>query len=111
MRRVYNYLKNSFDVYFPGQHKGICEKPYIVIRESSQIAQIGTNQVGQRLVDIIIFSPKNSYIIAEEYREEVKKELIKFKLLRKTGSETPWIIDNDKEALTTSLLFTILKEL
>lgn len=111
MKRIYNALNKNLKTYFPGQHKGLCEDPYIVLRESTQIPQIGTNQVGQRLIDVIIYAPKNSYVKAEDYRDEVKHEIKKIEVLRKTGNETPWVLDNDKEALTTSVLYTIMKRL
>lgn len=111
MKKIYNSFKTNIETYFPGQHKGICERPYIVLRESTQIPQVGTHLVGQRLVDIIIYAPKSSYISAEEFRDIVREKINEIEVLRNTGTETSWILDNDKEALTTSILCTIMKRL
>lgn len=110
--RIYTKLKNDgVDVYFPGQHKGICQSPYTVIRKDAQLTYAGTNKLGQRIVDIMIYCPIKSYKAAEDYVKDIRKYMEGFNFLRKTGFETPWMVEDDIEAYSTSLQYTIIKEL
>lgn len=112
MFRIYTKLKaNGVDVYFPGQHKGICASPYTVIRKDAQLTFAGSNKLGQRIVDIMIYCPVRSYKAAEDYVNEIRKLMEGFEFLRKTGFETPWMVEDDIEAYSTSLQYTIIKEL
>ncbi|MGO3751211.1 MAG: hypothetical protein ACTJGH_00420 [Peptoniphilaceae bacterium] len=112
MKRIYNYLKSKkIDVYFPGQHTGLCKKPYIVIHKTAQIAELGTNKVGIQGVDILLYAPKNSYVKAEEFEDKIRKLLKDVLFLKKTGFETAWIFENDIEALSKSIEYVIQKEL
>lgn len=112
MIRIYDFFKNkNIKVYFPAQHKGLCEFKYVVVRKSSQIASLGTNVTGQQIVDIILYSPRSSYLQAMNFAKEVKQVLKEIDFLRKTGFETPWIVDDEKEAITMSIEYVIQKDL
>ena len=79
MLRIYTKLKNEgADVYFPGQHKGICQSPYVVIRKDAQLALAGTNKLGQRLVYIMVYCPVGSYKSAEDYVERIREYMSGF---------------------------------
>lgn len=102
---------SGLNPYFPGQHTGICEKPYTVILEGTQIPQYGTNQVGQRVIDILVYHPVGSYIGMDEWTKKVRTAMMDFGRLRQTGTETPVIPEDDINAYSTSIKYTILKEL
>ncbi len=111
MKRIYDFLKSKkINVYFPGQHKGLCTEPYVVIHKRNQMAT-NSNRLGVQGTDIILYVPHFSYIRAEDYEEKVRVIMRKLEFLRKTGFETPWILDNDKKAFTKSMEYLIQKEL
>lgn len=103
--------EKDLNPYPPGKHEGICKEPYCVVKEGSQIPSLQSNRLGQRVVDIIIFVPLNSYVALEPYAKKIKEALKELPNLRKTGSETPVITDDGKEAYTTSIEYVIQKKL
>lgn len=109
---IYTKLRDkNLNPYPPGMHKGLCEEPYVVIKEGTQIPNINTNRLGQRVIDIIIFVPLNSYIAIDPYVKKIRAALKELPYLRKTGGETPIITDDDKKAYTTSIEYVIIKKL
>ncbi len=112
VQQIYTHLKNKgLSPYFPGLHKGECISPFVIIREGAQIPSINTNRTGQRVMDFIIFVPVNSYIVVKPYVEDVRTALKELKYLRKTGTETPIITDDEKKAYTTSIEYIVQKKL
>lgn len=103
--------EKGLNPYPPGQHKGECTERYCVVKENSQVPYFYSNKVGYRLVDIILFVPINSYIQVESYINEVREAMKELDFLRKTGNETPIIIDDTKKAYTTSIEYQIIKKL
>ena len=110
--RIFNHLRDKgLNPYFPGQHKGECEEPYVVIRQGSQTPTIGTNRTGLSIIDILIYTPASSYTYMESYSKEVKAALKELNYLRKTGFETPVILEDDKKAYMISIEYVLLKKL
>lgn len=109
---IYTHLKSkNLNPYFPGQHKGECEEPFVIVMEGTQMPSIQSNRIGQQVIDFIIFVPVNSYIAVEPYKNKIKLALKELTYLRKTGLETPVITDDDKKAYTTSIQYVIQKKL
>ncbi len=109
---IYTKLKeNNLNPYPPGKHKGLCEEPYVVIKEGTQIPSIQSNRLGQRVIDIIIFVPLNSYIAIDPYVKKIRAALKELPYLRKQGGETPIITDDEKEAYTMSIEYVLQKKL
>lgn len=114
---VYQYLnylhkkEEGIEPFFIGQHQGLCEKPFVIIKENEQIPTLGTTKTGQKIIDFIVFVPLNSYIELEECMKKVRSTLKEITYLRKTGIETPAIVDDDKKAYTTSIEYVIQKKL
>lgn len=105
---IYDKLKiEGLNPYFIGQHKGECDKSFLIIREGNQLPSIGSNQTGQQILDIILFVPARSYIQMNPYRDKVKAALKELSYLRKTGLETPTIADDEKKAYTMSIEYTL----
>lgn len=112
VKRIYDHLKSkNLNPYFIGQHKGECLEKYCVIKENVQTNYSGTNVLGYKLIDIIIFVPINSYIELENYKKEILESIRELKSLRKTGNETPAIVDDTKKAYTISVEYQIMKKL
>lgn len=109
---IFNKLREkNLNPYPPGKHEGLCDKPYCVVKEGTQIPSIQSNRVGQRVVDIIVFVPLSSYLALEPYMKSIRSALKELPNLRKTGFETPAVTDDDKKAYTTSIEYTIIKKL
>lgn len=111
-RTIFNKLRDKgLNPYPPGQHEGLCEKRYCVVKENTQVSFFNSNKTGYRSIDIILFVPLNSYIQVEPYAQEIRSAIKEITSLRKTGYESPIIPDNDKKAYTTSIEYQILKKL
>ena len=112
MRLIFDTLETAeLNPYFLGQHRGLCEKPFIVIKRGSTLPSLNSNKVGQSIIDIIAFVPENDYLIVEPYKTAIKVALKELDVLRKTGNETPEITDDDKKALTFSIEYIIQKKM
>ena len=107
--KIYTQLKTSnLNSYWPGQHQGLCDKRYCVVKENIQVAFPNT-RVGYRLLDIIVFVPISSYVQVAPYVREIKAALKEFPLWY--AGETPIIPDDEKKAYTTSIQYQILKKM
>lgn len=111
-QKINLYLQGKgYNVYSPGQKRDKCTDSYIVIKENGVYGQEGGNQLGYKMIDIIIYHPLNKYSSMEAYLESVKKDLKEIKELRSTGNETPIIIDDEVKAYTSSIEYQALKTL
>lgn|SRR5699024_1148997 len=112
IKDIYTKLNESdLNPYFKGQHKGLCKESYVIVGEGSQIPNINSNVIGQKIVDIIVMVPNNSYIVISPYVKDIKAALKELEYLRKTGTETPIIVDDDKKAYTMSIEYVLQKKL
>lgn len=103
--------EKGLNPYPPGQHEGECTERYCVIKENSQVPFFNNNKTGYRLIDIILFVPISSYIQVEPYAKKIRAAMEELISLRKTGNETPIIIDDEKKAYTMSIEYQIMKKL
>jgi len=111
-KTIYEKLKaDGLNPYPPGKHKGLCNQSYSVVKESNQIPTFYTNKLGTKLIDVIVFVPLASYVDIEGYKNSIINSLKTIKSIKKTGNETPVIIDDDKQAYTLSLEYKIMKRL
>lgn len=113
IKYIYNKLNIAgLNPYFIGQHKGICEERFLIVKEGIQMPALYTNKVGQAAIDIIVFVPEESYIKLKEYKQEIKDTLKQeSNYLRNTGFETETITDEEKKAYTMSIEYVIQKKL
>lgn len=110
--RVYDKLKDKgLNPYQPGKHKGLCEERYCVVKYGSQVHFPFTNRVGYKAIDIILYVPLDDYEDVEVYAREIRNAMKELKPIRKTGNETPPIVEDEKKAHTMSIQYQILKEL
>jgi hypothetical protein len=112
MIRIYDFLRlKGIDVYFIGQHQGECKTPHVVLKDDSTAGQNGSNKIGSQVVDIIFFMPQNQFTKTRSFKREIKTYLKELNFLRYTGIETGTVTDDEKKALTFSVLYQIQKAL
>ncbi len=110
-KEIYKHLKlKGFNVYSIGQHEGICNEPYLVIKENGESEIAGTN-LSNDIVEILIYYPKGSYSTLEDYRTKVKDIMKDLSKLRRVVNPSPTIIDDDKKAYMTSFYYRKIKQL
>lgn len=103
--QIYRHLKeNGFDVYSIGQHKGICESPYIVIKENGESEIIGTSLTND-IVELLIYYPIGTYSKLNEYKQSTLYSMKLLKGIRRVVEAMPTIIDDDKKAYMTSFTY------
>ncbi len=111
-KNIFNHINTAgLNPHAPGQHQGECKNNFCIIREGSTIPSFFTNQLGQQIIDIILFVPVNSYIAMAPYAKDIRESMKELKYLRKTGTETPPIPDDEKKAYTMSIEYIIQKKL
>ena len=111
-KKTYKHLKSKgFKVYSPGQHQGICNESYIVLRDGGGNRVAGSYKLGWSVIDVIIYHPQDKYSSLGDYVESIKTAMKEIKELKFTGLQTPGLIEEDKQAHTTSLQYQILKRL
>ena len=75
----------------------------------------GTNSLngktGTSLIDVLFFIPENKFTRCESYKNDVKRLIKQFGKLRYTGVETGIVVDDQKKALTFSILYESYKRL
>lgn len=76
-KTIYKHLKNKgFDCYSIGQHKGLCEKEYIVIKNNTPRKL--SNVLLEEEVELLLYYPLGNYSKVEDFIngvKEVMKEL------------------------------------
>ncbi|MCM0648633.1 hypothetical protein NBE98_09630 [Clostridium swellfunianum] len=112
MTRIYDYLNSKgIDVYFIGQHQGECDNPYVVLKDDGTVGQNDSNKIGAQTVDIIFFIPQNQFTKSISYKKQVKGYLKELNFIRYTGVESGAVTDDEKKAITFSVMYEILKKL
>lgn len=111
-KAVYDKLKaEGLNPYPPGIHTGECTTRYCVIIEGNQIPSVSSNKTGQRILDVIAYTPASDYPALETYKKEIKVALKSLDYLRCTGFETPPIPEDEEKAFSSSIEYTILKKM
>ena len=74
--RIYLFLKsNKINVFFPGQHKGHCESPYVVVkqRNTDQVTNFSSNVT---YFSLLCYVPDISYSKSQEFANEIENLMI-----------------------------------
>ena len=112
MERIFDKLyEHELNPYFVGQHEGICEEDFVIVKDDGILNSINSNRLGQNIVDIILFVPIYDYTRMETYEKQVKNALKELGYLRSQGFKTPVIADDEKKAYTTSMRYVLQKKL
>jgi hypothetical protein len=108
--KLYDFLKgNNIDCYFIGQHQGECTRNYVVLKDDGVRSLDG--KVGTGYVDIIFYVPQNNFTKCEPFKKEVKEIMKEFRNLKYTGIETGMVTDDEKKAITFSIMYENYKRL
>lgn len=94
----------GIDAYAPGQHKGDCVSPYVVIKDDGQSEIVGT-AAKRNTIDIIIYAPMAWYSKIAGIVSDVQAALKQIHGLHDTYYQSPVLADDDKNAYTTSLRY------
>lgn len=93
IKQIYDVLSHRFDTYFPGQHKGECKNPYVVIKQSGVVSTTVSSE--RPLYTIMCYVPANRYADMENMIYDAKQEMKKiFPLVMYTGNETESYYDD-----------------
>lgn len=108
--KLFDFLKlKGIEVYFVGQHKGECTSKYVVLKDSGTSSLNGKN--GKGYIDVLFFIPQNRFTQCEQFKKEVKGYIKEFNKLKYTGNETGIVTDDEKKALTFSVLYELSKKM
>ncbi|WP_123053148.1 hypothetical protein [Clostridium sp. JN-1] len=111
--RVFLCLKSKgVDIYSPGQHKGKCTNPYIVLKNTGTTGFEGSNQIGSQTLDVIIYCPSSNYSNTEPYTSQIQSFLSELKeYIRPTGNITPIVLDDSVNGYTQSIEYQTFQRL
>lgn len=103
---VYDHLVNKgFDVYSPGQHKGECVTPYIVLK-SAGMNRVGNYSSNQYLYDLLCYVPKDKYTQLEGYVEKVEDAMRELEpMIRPMNTQTSSFYDDAVKAHMISVQY------
>lgn len=104
IKQIYDFLKqNNVDVYMPGEHKGDCLKPYVVVKNGGVYNLL--NVSSERPIYIFMFYvPFREYLKLEEYKESIKQMLKElYPMIQYSGNETDSAYDESNKSFTVSV--------
>lgn len=106
---IYKHLKNNnIEVYSIGQHKGLCEKPYVVVKENGTSEIVGTS-LANDIVELLIYYPIGRYSELAEYKQLIINAMKLKKGIRRVLNSSPTVVDDDKKAYMTSYYYRKIK--
>lgn len=105
---IYRHLKSKgFDCYSIGQHKGNCEKEYVVIKNYTPSASSKV-LLGEK-VELFLFYPIGSYTKAMKFIESVRLVMSDLPI-EDNYNPLPILVDDSVQAYTTKLSYTNTRE-
>lgn len=108
--KLYDFLKSKrIDTFFIGQHQGECKNNYVVLKDNGVFGL--NNKAGKGYIDLLFFIPKNQFTKCESFKKQVKDLVKEFGKFRYSGQETGIETDDNKKALTFSILYEVQKKL
>ncbi len=109
---IYKYLDaHGFDVYSPGQKKGECKKPYIVVKDQGTL-QYNNLSTTQTLYDLMCYVPQNQFTKLEPFVLSIR-EIMKglYPMIIPIEYETPSIFDDSVKAYMISIEYRNMKQI
>lgn len=104
LKKIWDHLKeDNFSVYFPAQHKGICNEEYVVIAYAGSVPLENVSSSAD-MYNIMCYVPENKYSNVLSYMEKVRDSMRKtFPLLRESGTTTVTFYDESVNGYMVSL--------
>lgn len=103
---IYKKLKSEeIDVYTPGQHKGDCVSPYVVVKPQMlmQIDDFSSNVI---YCDVLCYVPQDHFSTLETFVQEVKSILKKlYPLVQESHVELPGFADDSNKSHMWSIQY------
>lgn len=103
-KTIYKHLKtNGVDCYSIGQHQGICEKEYVVVKNNTPRSL--NNSMIEEEVELLLYYPLGGYSKFIDFIDSVKGVM---KALSYKDNYTPYpiITDDEKQAYMTILSYS-----
>lgn len=103
---IYKHLSTSgVETYSPGQKKGECAEPYVVVKDAGT-TQIPGFSSTQTLYDIMCYVPKDRFTLLEQYVEQVEAVMKQLKpMIMPTYFKTPSFFDDTVQAYMISIQY------
>lgn len=108
---IYDHLSNEgFEVYSPGQHKGVCRSQYLVIKDAGN-TRMTTVSTDLCLYDVMCYVPMTQFSTLEPFVAKVKESLKKlYPLIKPTGYQTPSYLDDTNDSFMISVQYSNYKK-
>lgn len=112
LKQTYDLLKqNGYDVYFPAQHKGECEKEYIVIKLEDAPEELNVSSE-RPIYTIMCYVPERNYSLLETMIYDVKQVLKRmFPTLMYAGNQTPSFYDEKTKSHMISFQYQGIRKI
>lgn len=103
-KKIYKHLHNGgFEVYAAGQHQGICERPYLVLKNNGGVSGIS---VEQQEYELLLYYPVGRYSEFEDYIQNTKEHMNKlYPVVWLKDGEYPHYPDDDVKAYMTGIIY------
>lgn len=103
-RTIYAHLKSKgFDVYSPGQHKGLCTAPYLVLRNAGTVTNLSISSTDY---EILTYYPADQYSHIEDYVDSVRDVMNElYPGIRLADDSSEPYLDEEVRAFQSSLLY------
>ena len=103
-KEIYAFLKDKgYDVYSPGQHRGKCDSPYIVIVSGGTVQNHSTRI---KTYELLMYYPVDRYSEFDAFIEKVRTDMkILFPRLLLVDDEQPHFLDDNVSAYMTSFIY------
>lgn len=107
-KELYLFLKeNGVEVYSIGQHNGICDGYYVVIKENGTTGSVLNYKIDE--IELILYGKFEAYTVFLDYIDKITNLTKKIKKIKRIYEAQPIVYDDEKKAYTTSLFFKIDK--
>ena len=102
--------ENNIKNYSIGQHSGKCTSPFVIISEEGERGISGYS-LTYREIDLVILFPLGKYSQLEDYIEQVKSVMSKYKRGKWTKEMSDIVIEKEKEAYMVALTYRVYRGL
>lgn len=112
LRDIYRCLDDEdIDVYFQGQHKGECLKPYVVLVSRGESKLYGFSSTATT-VEVLCYVPINKLSSLDIFVEDVRQALKHLKpMLKNVYSDIGDYIDDDVKAVMRTLQYSYYRKI